>query len=503
MPGIMQHLIERLERFGSPRIAVIGDFMLDRYVYGDAERISPEAPVPVLKVVREEPRMGGAANVAAGVLALGGRVACIGVLGQDAAGDELAALLTAGGAETQSVFRVPGRPTAVKVRYVGLAQHRRAQQMIRVDRETAEPIPADVAALLRAAVAGEARKGPVLVIEDYNKGVLTDQTGPAVVAEARQAGCAVLVDPALIRDYRRYRGATLLTPNRYESELASGLKITDDAALAAVARRIIEIADAQAVLITLDKEGGYLMDRGGPGRRVPSHKPRNVYDVTGAGDEVLAALAVAIAEGCTLDDAAALANVVGGLEVERFGVVPITRLEVHEELRQMMGLRGGKVLDRPELAEQVARRRREGQTIAFTNGCFDLLHMGHVRYLQQARELGSCLVVAINSDDSVRRLKGPTRPIIGQAERAEMLAALECVDYVTVFDEDTPIPLLELLRPDVLAKGGTTPFVVGRDLVEGYGGRVLTLAMVAGLSTTQIIERIAGANGEAGEKKGS
>jgi D-beta-D-heptose 7-phosphate kinase/D-beta-D-heptose 1-phosphate adenosyltransferase len=308
------------------------------------------------------------------------------------------------------------------------------------------------------------------------------------------------VDPALIRDYRRYRGATLLTPNRFESELASGLKITDDAALAAVARRIVEAADAQAVLITLDKEGGYLMDRGGSGRRVPSHKPRNVYDVTGAGDEVLAALAVAIAEGCTFDDAAALANVVGGLEVERFGVVPITRREVHEELREMVGLRGGKVLPRAVLAEEVARRRREGQTIAFTNGCFDLLHMGHVRYLQQARELGSCLIVAINSDDSVRRLKGPTRPIIGQDERAEMLAALECVDYVTIFDEDTPIPLLELLRPDVLAKGGTTPLVVGRDLVEGYGGRVLTLDMVAGLSTTQIIERIAGS---AGEKKGN
>ena len=495
MSAMMQDLIQCVEALGSPRVGLLGDFMLDRYVYGDVERISPEAPVPVLNVVRKESCLGGAGNVAAGVLALGGKVGCIGVTGKDAAAEEMSQLLYSVGAETSSLLRLPGRQTAVKVRNVGLAQHRRAQQMVRVDTETTDPPPAGVWATLRAAVAEEARKSGVLVIEDYNKGVLTDEMTPRIIAESRKAGSAVIVDPALIEDYRRYVGATLLTPNRYETELASGVTITDDASLEAAARRILDVTGADAVLVTLDKEGSYLLEASAPrGRRIPSPRPRAVYDVTGAGDVVLASVAVAIAEGWAYDQAAALANVAGGLEVERFGVVPITRKEIHDELRRMVGLRGSKVLDRPRLLEEVTRRRRASETIAFTNGCFDLLHMGHVRYLQQARELGSCLIVAINSDESVRRLKGPTRPIIGQAERAEMLGALECVDYVTVFEEDTPIPLLELLRPEVLAKGGTTPEVVGRNVVEGYGGQVLTLELVEGLSTTNIIERIVETN---------
>ena len=250
-----------------------------------------------------------------------------------------------------------------------------------------------------------------------------------------------------------------------------------------------------AVIISLDREGAFLCRRGQQGRKIPHQCPRSVYDVTGAGDETVAALAVALAENCSYEQAEELANVAGGLEVEQFGFVPITRDQIVTELRRMIGLRGQKVLDRERLAAEIARRRQAGQTIVFTNGCFDLLHMGHVNYLQQARELGSCLIVAINSDASVRRLKGPSRPVIGQAERAGMLAALECVDYVTIFDEDTPMELLELLRPDVLVKGGTTPVVVGRELVESYGGRVTTMDLVAGLSTTQIINRIVDSNG--------
>jgi len=247
-------------------------------------------------------------------------------------------------------------------------------------------------------------------------------------------------------------------------------------------------AQAEAVVITLDREGAYLLTKD-LARRIPT-RPRAVYDGTGAGDEVLAMLATAVAEGCDYEQAVALANVAGGVEVERFGVVPIRRDELEDEMRRLIGLRGGKIVSRERLAEEVARRRGRGETIVFTNGCFDLLHMGHVRYLQEARELGSCLIVAINSDQSVRRLKGPSRPIIGQDERAEMLSAMECVDYVTIFHEDTPCALLELLRPDILAKGGTTSSVVGKEIVEGYGGKVLTLQRVEGLSTTEIIEQI-------------
>jgi D-beta-D-heptose 7-phosphate kinase/D-beta-D-heptose 1-phosphate adenosyltransferase len=260
---------------------------------------------------------------------------------------------------------------------------------------------------------------------------------------------------------------------------------------------LLEIADAQAVIISLDREGAYCRRRGQAGRRIPHQCPREVYDVTGAGDETLAALAVAMAEGMDYEQAEELANVAGGLEVERFGFVPITRQEVVEELRRTLGLRGGKVMDRAALADEIVRRRRAGEIVAFTNGCFDLLHMGHVRYLQQARERGNCLVVAINSDLSVGRLKGPSRPVIGQRERAEMLGALECVDYVTVFDEDTPEPLLKLLKPDLLVKGGSTGEIVGQGIVEGYGGTVLKLDLVEGLSTTDIINRIL-SNGNGG-----
>ena len=487
----MHDLIERLEGFGSPRVALVGDFMLDCYVYGDVERISPEAPVPVLHAVRKERAAGGAGYVAAAVTAMGGRVGCIGVIGADEAGEQLLERLRQAGADTDTLMRLQGRPTAVKTRYVGLAQHRHGQQMLRVDHETVDPLPPEVETRLREAAKKQLAQSDMVVLEDYNKGLFSENITPRLIADARAAGKKVIVDPARIENYRKYRSCTLLKPNRYEASLASGIQIIDDVTLAGAAAKLGEITDAEAVLITLDREGAFLYRRDGLGRRIAHRRPRSVYDVTGAGDETLAVLAVALAEGCDYEQAVELANVAGGLEVERFGMVPIRRDEIVDELRRMIGLRsGGKVLPRERLAEEVARRRARGETVVFTNGCFDLLHAGHVRYLQQARQIGHCLVLAINSDDSVRRVKGPGRPVIGQAERAEMLAALECVDYVTVFDEQTPVPLLELLRPDILVKGGTTPVVVGRELVEGYGGKVMTMGLVPGLSTTTIIDRI-------------
>ncbi len=492
----MQELIQKLERFGHPRVLLVGDFILDRYVYGDVERINPEAPVPVLRVVREESRVGGAGNVAAAAAALGATADCVGAIGSDPHGDELKAMLDKIGADTSAMVRLADRPTALKTRYVGLAQHRHAQQMLRVDQEQTQAISPQAQEPLLAAVRARVGSADIVVLEDYNKGVLSDELAARVIDIAGRAGKRVVVDPACIEDYSRYRGATVLKPNRYEAALASGVEIHDTASLQAAAAALLEKTAAQAVNISLDREGAFCCRRGQDGRRIPHQRPREVYDVTGAGDQAVAALAVALAEGLDYEQAEELANVAGGLEVEQFGFVPITRLQIVSELRRMVGLRGGKVLPRAALAEEIAARRAGGQTIAFTNGCFDLLHMGHVNYLQQARELGSCLIVAINSDSSVRRLKGKGRPVIGQVERAGMLAALECVDYVTVFDEDTPMELLELLRPDVLVKGGTTPMVVGRELVEGYGGKVTTMDLVAGLSTTEIINRITG-NGKA------
>jgi len=485
----MQELIDRLEGFTSPRILLIGDFMLDRYVFGDADRLSPEAPVPILNVVRSETRPGGAANVAAAMLALGAKVVCVGLIGQDPAGEELKGMLAGLGAQISGLVRVNDRATTVKTRFVGLAQHRHPQQILRVDQESTGLIPAAVAMTLRAAGRGELKNCRILAIEDYDKGVLNDSNTPQIIDDARRAGLTVIVDPARVNDFRRYRGATMITPNRYEAQRASGIAITDDASLHRAAAALLLAAEADSVLVKLDRQGAYLLTKDGRGTKIPT-RPRAVYDVTGAGDEVLAMLAVALSEGCSPEQSAELANIAGGLEVERFGAVPIAREEVLAELRRISGLRGGKVLARKPLAEELAKRRQAGQKIVFTNGCFDLLHMGHLRYLRQARQLGSCLVVAINSDQSVRKLKGPSHPVIGQEERAEMLGALECVDYVTIFSEDTPENLLKTLRPDILVKGGTTDVVVGKEIVEGYGGQVKILDKVEGLSTTRIIDKI-------------
>ncbi|MBI5724194.1 MAG: D-glycero-beta-D-manno-heptose 1-phosphate adenylyltransferase [Planctomycetes bacterium] len=487
----MHGLIEKFEKLASRNVLLAGDFILDRYVHGDVERINPEAPVPVLHVSRRSSSAGGAGNVAAAIPALGGRVDCVGATGDDADGAELCRLLEQAGAKAGGLARLKDRPTTVKTRFVGLAQHRHSQQIIRVDEEINTPLDAASMEKIASAFTTALPKADIVVLEDYNKGVLNDESAPKLIAAAKKAGKCVVVDPALIKDFHRYAGCTVLKPNRYEAGLASGVQITDDASLEQAAHRLIEITQARAVVISLDKEGAYLCLAGGPARRVPHRAPRSVYDVSGAGDETLAVLAYALAGGCDHEEAVELANMAGGLEVERVGFVPISKDEIICEMHRLTGLKEGKIADRRRLVAELARRKHDGQTIVFTNGCFDLIHMGHVRYLRQARDSGDCLVVAINSDASVRRLKGAGRPIIPQDERAEMLAALEWVDFVTVFDEDTPEALLELLKPDVLVKGGTTNSVVGREIVENYGGKVLTTDKVDGLSTTEIINRIA------------
>ncbi len=485
----MDALVELLERFSSPRVVLVGDFILDRYVYGNVDRLSPEAPVPVLNVVRRETHPGGAASVAAAIIALDAKVTCIGMLAKDDDGNTLNKLLGEVGADTTALLRLDGRCTTVKTRHVGLAQHRHAQQMLRVDEEPSTSVPVKAGERIAAALRSHVAKAQIIALQDYDKGVLTDAGTPELIAIARKAGVKVVVDPARISNFGRYRGASVLTPNRYEAELASNVKIIDDASMERAAREIMQTSQADAVVITLDKEGAFFLQRDGQPTRIPT-RPRLVYDVAGAGDEVLAMLSVAMGQGISIQQAVELANVAGGLEIERFGVAPISRGDIIDELRRMIGLRGKKVMVRKDLLRDLTRRRQAGHTIVFTNGCFDLLHMGHMQYLQQARELGSCLVVAVNSDDSAARLKGPGRPVIPAEERAQMLGALECVDYVTIFNEDTPERLLELIKPDILVKGGTTKVVVGRKIVEAYGGRVLTVDRAAGLSTTNIINRV-------------
>lgn len=489
---MLTELIRIVESFGGQRVLLVGDLILDRYIYGDAERISPEAPVLVLQRKSDEERVGGAGSVAAGLRELGLDVICCGVVGLDDAGHRLRALLEAQGVSARGVLSVHDRPTTTKTRYIGLAQHRHRQQLIRVDDEVTRPItPADAQRLEKSVLAALPDVAAVC-LEDYSKGLLTEALCQRIIAEARRLKKPVFVDPARVNDYSRYRGATMLTPNRNEFQLAAGTPDGNLATIQARAREFVEGHDLQGVLVTLDREGSLLALRGRDPEHVPT-RPRAVYDNTGAGDAVLAMLAAARAAGASWEQAALLTNTAGGLEVEKFGCVPIRKDEVIAELRLSAGTAGGKIRELDPLVAELALRRARGDTIVFTNGCYDLLHVGHIRFLDHCRQLGSVVVVGLNSDASVRsQNKGVNRPIVPQQQRAEVLAALQNVDYVVTFDEPTPAALIERLNPDVLVKGEdwSERGVVGREHVEARGGRVVLVPLVEGCSTTTIVQRI-------------
>jgi D-beta-D-heptose 7-phosphate kinase/D-beta-D-heptose 1-phosphate adenosyltransferase len=495
----MSHdLIHVVQNLGSPRLLVVGDLILDRYTFGEAERISQEAPVILLRAQRREGRLGGAANVAHMIQALGGRVTAAGVVGSDAAGAELRDQLRGVGVDEAAVTADAERPTTVKERFIGQIDGRHAHQVLRVDRELREPVAESVAEELSSKLAKVLPAHDLVLISDYGKGVCTPALLERLIDSAKRQGIPVLVDPCRSSDYRHYRGATAITPNRLEAQAATGESIrTPDDALR-LARLLCRQWDFAAAIITLDADGMALACADQRQCLFPTRR-RQVYDITGAGDMVLAVIGMCLAAGFGYEEAIALANVAGGLEVERVGVAVLSRREILDDLTSHTGepqrrrvsadrLPGQKVLGLDALAAQVEARRRSSQRIVFTNGCFDLLHVGHVTYLQQAAQRGDCLIVAINSDAGVRRLKGPQRPIVLQDHRATMLAALEAVDYVVIFDDDTPHALLRRLRPDVLVKGGTYTVdqVVGKEVVDEYGGEVCVVGCVEGISTTQL-----------------
>lgn len=489
---MIDKLTQLVEAFGGQRVLLVGDLILDRYIYGDAERISPEAPVPVLRIVEQREAVGGSANVASCLRALGCEVFCCGTVGADAHGRQLVSLLQELGVNSEAVLELPDRPTTTKTRMVGLAQHRHRQQLLRVDEEDVQPPPAEVAARLAEAACALVERVAVVCIEDYDKGVVSDTLVQAVIAAARKQSKIVLVDPARLSDYGRYRGADVLTPNRAELALATGKDLKEIEALAEAGQELLARIESRALVATVDREGAVLVQRGEPWVHVPT-TPRSVYDNTGAGDAVLAMLAAALAAGADLKSATELANVAGGLEVERFGCVPISRQEVLAELRLAGRRQNGKLRSLPELTAELNLRRDRGETVGFTNGCFDLLHAGHVAYLQRARQEASLLVIGLNSDASVRKLnKGSERPLNKFEHRAAVLGALECVDYVVGFDAETPEELIRAVRPDVLVKGADWEGkgVVGRKFVESYGGRVVLVPLIEGVSTTTLCTRI-------------
>jgi D-beta-D-heptose 7-phosphate kinase / D-beta-D-heptose 1-phosphate adenosyltransferase len=486
-------LIDLVHRLGQPRVLVVGDVMLDRYIWGDAERISQEAPVVLLRAERREERLGGASSVATMLRALGARVMLAGVVGQDHDGGRVRQLLTDLAIDHEAVVTDTGRPTTVKERFVGKAQHRHPQQMLRVDHEDRRPIGDAMRRQIERVVLDQLRRCDIVLVSDYDKGVCTPGLLTSIICSAKALGLRVIADPIRGHDYRKYHGCSAITPNRLEAGLATGRVINsfDDAFVAATALR--EKLDLEAAIVTLDKDGMALRHRDGRARHFPT-RPRHVYDITGAGDMVMAALGMALAAGADYDLAIPLANSAGGLEVEKIGVATVSREEI---LRDLMspGIAVGavaKVLPVELLLQELDYRRRLGQRIAFTNGCFDIVHAGHVQYLHEARAQADVLVVGLNSDASVRALKGETRPLQPLAARATVLAALQTVDFVTPFDETTPQVLIEYVRPDVLVKGADYQKneVVGAEFVEFYGGRVHLAALHHGYSTTRLIEQL-------------
>ncbi|MEX0744640.1 MAG: D-glycero-beta-D-manno-heptose 1-phosphate adenylyltransferase [Phycisphaeraceae bacterium] len=491
----IRDLIRLLDRWQPKRIVVAGDFMLDRYAYGNAERLSPDAPVPVLSVVREEHKAGGAANVCLDLRALRCDARPLGVVGEDDDGERLRQALADVGCDTRGLLAVAGRPTTVKHSFVGLAQHRHPQKMFRVDHEDKNPLPEPAAKALLARAEAMLEDVDVLCLEDYHKGVLSHTVCQGLIAMAKQRGIAVLVDPAAMDDYSRYRGATCVTPNRTEAERACGRRdVGDDRAdLVGMAEAIKKQCELDAVVLTLDKQGALLLEPGAEPTMVPT-VARQVYDVTGAGDMVLAMLAAARANGANWRQAVELANTAAGLEVEKFGVVPIALEEILLSLLQRDHANSGKLRRIEHLLPELAAHRKQGRRIAFTNGCFDILHAGHVQFLREARRAGDLLVVGVNTDASIRRLKGPDRPVNQADDRLMVLSELSCVDYVVLFDADTPIELIEGIRPDALVKGAdyTREQVVGHEIVERHGGRIVLVPLVEGRSTTNIIDKVRG-----------
>lgn len=461
--------------FDTARVLVVGDLILDRYWSGQTGRISPEAPVPVVHVSECEDRPGGAGNVALNISSLGGRVSLLGVTGKDAAADSLRRMLEDHGVDCRFRQRAD-ISTITKLRV--LSQH---QQLIRLDFEDHYLQPSDETFLsaFREALA----EVNVVVLSDYAKGCLAGIE--VLIHEARAAGCRVLVDPKG-EDFGRYRGASIITPNLREFEAVVG-PCADTGAIVDKARELCGTLDLGALLVTRGEQGMSLISRDGAAEHLPA-RAREVYDVTGAGDTVIGVLAAALSMGNSILQATALANLAASLVVGKLGAASVDVVELNTALHEQQGGQYG-ILDEAELITAVRAAHLRGERVVMTNGCFDILHAGHVRYLRQARELGDRLIVALNDDDSVGRLKGDGRPINRLAQRMEVVEALACVDWVVSFGEDTPARLIQAVLPDVLVKGGDydPDSIAGGAAVRAAGGRVVVLDYHADHSTSAII----------------
>lgn len=464
--------------YSSAKVLVLGDVMLDRYWSGSTSRVSPEAPVPVVLHGQERDCLGGAGNVAANIAALGGQVGLMGAVGADQAADELESFLQEQGV-TAHLQRVEDFPTTVKLRVLS-----RNQQLVRIDFEdTQMPVPHDA---LLAAYESVLDQYSLVVLSDYAKGVLADPQ-PYIQA-ARAKGVPVLVDPKG-SDFAKYQGATLLTPNRSEFEGVVGPAGGDDG-IVEKGMALMQQCDLAMLLVTRSEEGMSLIQPNDKPFHLPTHA-QDVFDVTGAGDTVIGTLAAGISAGVPITDAVRFANLAASVAVAKIGAVQVTPAQLRRAAHKTWGSPNG-LVSKAELLEKVEDARAHGERVVFTNGCFDLLHPGHVAYLEQAKSLGDRLIVAVNTDESVSRLKGPTRPINNTIQRMAVLAGLASVDWVVPFGEDTPAEIIAEVLPDVLVKGGDykPDEIVGADVVKANGGSVEVLQFLDGYSTTTMINRI-------------
>ncbi|MAJ45910.1 MAG: hypothetical protein CBC35_01150 [Planctomycetes bacterium TMED75] len=500
--NIFLKLCRAVDEFSSFKVLLVGDFMLDQQIKGTVERLSPEAPVPILRARSHQDvcsTPGGSGNVAACLTALGGEVHCVGVVGNDSEGRLLRAGLEEIGCDVSGLTTDETRPTTVKQSLVGLAQHRHPQKMFRLDFESTAPLSTAMEAALLNGFEAAITGSDVICIEDYGKGVCSEHVCQEVIRLASKHGVPVLVDPAPRTSYELYSGANLITPNRSEAELVLGDSIeqvsSDDGGVARGKRLAAALRSSlgiEQVVVTIDREGAVLAHNA---QSSPVHIPtrvRNVYDVTGAGDVVLAVLAASYAHSLDPVDSIHLANVAAGLEVETFGVRPIPLHELRHALLHEVPGGASNHRELGQLVEELDRLRSQGRRIVLTNGCFDVIHAGHVAYLREASLVGDVLVVGLNSDHQVAALKGPDRPIFTQQERLEILGELKCIDYLVVFEEPGAHELIKAVRPDVYVKGGDyAPEEIAEfDLLNELGVEVRVLALRPGLGSSALIERI-------------
>lgn len=485
-------LLNILDKVSSVDVLVIGDVMLDRFVYGTTARISPEAPIPILSITHQSQMLGGAGNVVRNIASLGGKARLISVIGEDAEGREIERIFATQGATTPHLVKSVGRPTTVKTRFIA-----DGQQLLRSDHEASHQLQPQTAGNVLKAFQGAVKSADIIILSDYAKGVLSDIVLRQVIAFAKENNIPVVADPKA-RDFSRYAGVTLLTPNRKEMIAASGMPCGTNYEVEQAAREVMRKSGVSAILVTRSEAGMSLITK--DDAHHIAAEAQEVFDVSGAGDSVIAALSLALAAGASLADAARIANLAGGIAVSKSGTAAVTKAEIRQALHsQEISDLDAKTVNLDMALERVSNWRSRGLKVGFTNGCFDLVHPGHISLMRQARAECDRLIVGLNTDDSIRRLKGEGRPVTNENSRAIVLASLSDVDLVIPFAEDTPIKLIEAIKPDVLTKGAdyTKETVVGADIVEAYGGRVHLASLKEGFSTTGTIERLLASKKEA------